>query len=122
MGARPAWIVIGAAAVASFAAGWCVAVSAKAKNTPAPTAEAPAAPAPVVVPTAPPQPPPRPVSTGTPAAGAADAAPATSPVSAAAAPDDTFRTKILPFMQKYCMGCHNADKAAGGLTLEGYVS
>lgn len=36
--------------------------------------------------------------------------------------DPTFKTKILPFLQKYCLDCHNANKAAGGLTLEGYQS
>ena len=47
----------------------------------------------------------------------------TQPVAVvASAEDPTFKDKILPFMQKYCLDCHNADKAAGGLTLEGYVS
>ena len=36
--------------------------------------------------------------------------------------DTTFQDKIAPFMQKYCLSCHNGVKAAGGLTLEGYVS
>ncbi|HEY3787281.1 MAG TPA: DUF1592 domain-containing protein, partial [Urbifossiella sp.] len=34
--------------------------------------------------------------------------------------DDTYEKKIVPFVKKYCLGCHNSDKAAGGLTLEGY--
>ncbi len=44
---------------------------------------------------------------------------ATQPTKAA---DATFQTKILPFLKKYCLECHNADKAAGGLTLDGYQS
>lgn len=45
------------------------------------------------------------------------------PSAAAAAPDDAiFQTKILPFLQTYCFECHNANKAAGGLTLEGFQS
>ncbi len=36
--------------------------------------------------------------------------------------DPTFNTKILPFLQKYCLDCHNAKKASGGLTLEGYMN
>ena len=42
---------------------------------------------------------------------------------ATAPPEDaTFKTKILPFLQKYCLECHNGNKAAGGLTLEGFQS
>src|ERR1700722_1239298 len=36
--------------------------------------------------------------------------------------DPTFNTKTLPFLQKYCLDCHNAKKASGGLTLEGYMN
>jgi hypothetical protein len=43
-------------------------------------------------------------------------------VAAAPAEDPTFKTKILPFLQKYCLDCHNAKKASGGLTLEGYMN
>jgi hypothetical protein len=38
------------------------------------------------------------------------------------ADDKTFETKITPFLKKYCLDCHNGNKAAGGLTLEGYQS
>ena len=38
----------------------------------------------------------------------------------ASAEDATFQTKILPFVKKYCLECHNGTKSAGGLTLEGY--
>src|SRR5207249_4920765 len=37
-------------------------------------------------------------------------------------PDETFQKKILPFVNTYCMPCHNMDKAAGGLVLDGYTS
>jgi hypothetical protein len=36
--------------------------------------------------------------------------------------DQTFQSKILPFLKKYCLDCHNGSKASGGLTLEGYQS
>ena len=51
-------------------------------------------------------------------------APDTSVPPAPAAPveDPTFKTKVLPFVKKYCLDCHSGDKAKGGLTLEGYVS
>ena len=92
MALRPALLVIGAATVASFAAGWWTGLSAKSNPVKAPI---PAAVAP----------------------------PPTVPVTLNAAPEDaTFKQKILPFVQKYCLDCHNADKAAGGLTLDGYVS
>ncbi len=57
--------------------------------------------------------------------GAPDtSAPDTSAPPAPAAPteDPTFKTKVLPFVKKYCLDCHSGDKAKGGLTLEGYVS
>ncbi|MBA4187933.1 MAG: hypothetical protein C0467_07930 [Planctomycetaceae bacterium] len=42
---------------------------------------------------------------------------------AAAPPDEaTFKTKILPFLQKYCVDCHKGDKAGGGLQLDGYTT
>jgi hypothetical protein len=48
------------------------------------------------------------------------------PASAASTPskaeERTFETRILPFLEKYCFDCHNANKAAGGLTLQGYQS
>ena len=36
--------------------------------------------------------------------------------------DAVFKTKVLPFLKKYCLDCHNNNKASGGLILEGYVS
>jgi hypothetical protein len=36
--------------------------------------------------------------------------------------DDTFKTKVLPFLKKYCIDCHSGNEPKGGLTLEGYVS
>jgi hypothetical protein len=93
---RPVLCVLGLATAASFATGWFVAVSAKTRPT-ANTAVA-AEPAPPVPP--------------------AEA----QPISTAAPDDPTFKTKILPFLQKYCLECHNAKKSAGGLTLEGYQS
>ena len=51
-------------------------------------------------------------------------APAAQPKSAQ--PDredeDTFKTKVLPFLQKYCVECHSGNTPKGGLTLEGYTS
>jgi hypothetical protein len=40
----------------------------------------------------------------------------------AAGAEETFKTKIQPFLQKYCVDCHKGDKPKGGLTLEGYQS
>jgi hypothetical protein len=98
MASRPALILLGAATVASFAAGWWAGLSAKPRPAAATTAAIDPAPAPF------------PVSD-------------THPVSAAAPPEDpAFKQKILPFLQKYCLECHNMKKAAGGLTLEGYQS
>lgn len=48
-------------------------------------------------------------------------APAADPAPPAA-PSDEFVTKIVPFVNKYCMPCHNLDKAAGGLSLDGFQS
>ncbi|HVL11622.1 MAG TPA: DUF1592 domain-containing protein, partial [Gemmata sp.] len=42
------------------------------------------------------------------------------PKVAAAAEDPTFKSKILPFLNKYCIDCHKGDKPKGGLMLEGY--
>ena len=36
--------------------------------------------------------------------------------------DDTYKAKVLPFLQKYCVDCHKGDKPKGGLALDGYVS
>jgi hypothetical protein len=87
--------VIGAATLASFAGGWLYALSTK----------------------------------SAPSAAAAEAAqpPAAQPTPVAktgAVPkeDPAFKERILPFLDKYCNSCHNADKAAGGLVLDGYQS
>ena len=40
----------------------------------------------------------------------------------APAEDPTFKTKVLPFIQKYCLDCHKGEKAKGGLALESYTS
>jgi hypothetical protein len=49
--------------------------------------------------------------------------PAAQPKVAPAPKDDpAFKDRILPFLGKYCLDCHNADKAAGGLILDGYQS
>lgn len=96
MASRPALIVVCTATAASFAAGWWAGLAAKPSSTRSSAAS------PVVAPSSP----------SLPAAAAAAAAPE----------DPTFKEKILPFLKKYCLSCHNADKAAGGLTLEGYQS
>jgi hypothetical protein len=46
------------------------------------------------------------------------AAAATTPDPQAQA-DPTFNDRILPFVTKYCLSCHNDEKAKGGLSLEG---
>jgi hypothetical protein len=86
------------ATVASFAAGWFVAAAAK----PTPIQRASLAPAPDA---------PTPLS---PSPGLKQF------VTAAAPKDDTYEKKILPFVKKYCIDCHNADKAGGGLAIDGY--
>src|SRR5262245_4043895 len=93
---RPVLFVLGLAPAASFAAGWWAGLSAKVR----PAMAVAAAAEPALPPTRP------------------------QPVSTTAAPpeDPTYKTKILPFLQKYCLECHNSNKAAGGLTLEGYQS
>jgi hypothetical protein len=40
----------------------------------------------------------------------------------APAEDATFKTKIQPFLKKYCVECHSGDKPKGGLTLDAYQS
>jgi hypothetical protein len=91
MASRPALVVLGAATLASFAAGWWTGLSANPRQATDP----PAGPAPTD----------------------------TRPLAATTAPDDgTFQKKILPFLKTYCLECHNADKASGGLMLDGYQS
>ncbi|HJZ58576.1 MAG TPA: DUF1592 domain-containing protein [Gemmataceae bacterium] len=93
MALRRALLVLSAGTVVSFAAGWWTALAAK------PRAEA------------------------APDSVAASPAPTSASASTPAPPDDpTFQQKILPFINNYCMPCHNMDKASGGLILEGYMS
>jgi hypothetical protein len=100
---RSALVLIGVATMASFAAGWWAGALAK----PKPVERPPLAPVPAHdFDKTPPTPTPH----------AADG----SFVSAAAPKDDTYETKIVPFMKKYCLDCHNADKASGGLAMDGY--
>src|SRR5437764_120850 len=91
MALRPALALLGAAILASFAAGWLIAVNAKPKSAVASTTDTP--------------------NTS-----------ADQPKVPAAAEDPTFKTKVLPFLQKYCVECHSGDKPKGGLTLEGYAT
>lgn len=54
---------------------------------------------------------------------AASARPVADPVADTAPPAaDEFVTRIVPFVNQYCMPCHNSDKAAGGLSLDGFQS
>ncbi len=100
MALRHALFVVGAATVASFAAGWWTGLSAK--SNPA-TADA--------------------SQVGCTLLLDPETRTTVGSTEAAVPPEDaTFKDKILPFVQKYCVSCHNMEKAAGGLTLEGYVS
>ncbi len=86
--------VVGTATLASFAGGFWYALASRAVPAPEAAAAQPTPPAPA----APPM------------------------VAPAAKEDPTFKEKILPFLNKYCNDCHNADKASGGLILDGYQS
>ena len=44
------------------------------------------------------------------------------PIAVAPPDETTFKTKILPFLQKYCIDCHKGDKPGGGLSLDGYTT
>jgi len=97
MGLRTALVLVGVAVAGSGASAWLVATVAE----PNPVSAGPMPPAPVPT-----------------AANRVDApAPPGKP-----AEDATFTTKVLPLINKYCLECHNGEKAKGGLTLEGYVS
>ncbi len=100
---RSALVLISVATLASFAAGWWTGDIAKTKPvvrslTSFPSADFPAQ---------------DPVAHAT---RLADTVSTTAPPVV----DDTFDKKILPFVKKYCLDCHNADKAAGGLALDSY--
>ncbi|MCI0700388.1 MAG: DUF1592 domain-containing protein, partial [Planctomycetia bacterium] len=97
MALRPALALIGAATVASFALGWVVGLTNK------PMAASATAP-----------PPPETLEPNTPAQPTAQ--PATQPE------DPTFKTKVLPFVKKYCLDCHSGEKAKGGLMLDAYMN
>ncbi|MFO0800813.1 MAG: DUF1592 domain-containing protein [Gemmataceae bacterium] len=86
-------VAVGTATLASFAGGWYCAVSGR--TVAAPVAVASQPPAPAAQPKA---------------------------VAPVAKDDPAFKDKVLPFLNKYCNGCHNSDKAAGGLALDGYRS
>jgi hypothetical protein len=47
---------------------------------------------------------------------------ADDPPSPAPPAKDEFVEKIVPFVNKYCMPCHDLDKAAGGLSLDAFRS
>src|SRR5688572_31595273 len=97
MALRRTLFVVGAATLASFAAGWVTGV-AKSKGPSVPV---------VAASTAEPH---RPVATP-------ELFPGRPPPE-----DPTFKQKILPFINNYCMPCHSMDKASGGLVLEGYTT
>ena len=104
MALRPVlYATVGVATVASLAVGWYVAVGAKPKSADADT------PQPALLYTSGP-------SGETPVRAAAAPAPP-APVE-----DTTYKTKVLPFLQKYCIDCHKGDKPKGGLALDGYTS
>lgn len=90
-----ALVAVGTATLASFAGGWYVAVAGRPDPTHPAVAAQPPAPAPAPAPEQP-------------------------KVAAVAKDDPAFKEKILPFLNKYCNACHNGDKAAGGLVLDGY--
>lgn len=48
--------------------------------------------------------------------------PQAAPSRATTSTDDTFQTKIQPFLKKYCLDCHSGEKAKAGLPLDVYVS
>ncbi len=88
-------VAVGTATLASFAGGWYYAAAGRSDAAPVAVAAQPPAPA----------------------------QPNQPKVAATAAKDDpAFKEKVLPFLNKYCNGCHNGDKAAGGLVLDGYQS
>ncbi|HEV3438507.1 MAG TPA: DUF1592 domain-containing protein [Gemmata sp.] len=95
MALRPALILLGATTAACIAVGWATGLAAKDQPTPE-----------------------TPLTQATPSRNET----AQPIVASAPTEDPTFKTKILPFLQKYCLDCHNGNKASGGMTLEGYQS
>ncbi len=59
-----------------------------------------------------------------PVEGPAASPPATAPTmtTADAAPAPNYQDHILPVFAESCLGCHNPDKAKGGLVLDSYAS
>jgi hypothetical protein len=108
MALRPTLFVIVGATVASFTAGWCVAIAQKPKTTPTEQAATTPTPSgPLKLPNTIP----------------GSFIDASTPETETQKPDDaTFKQKIVPFINSYCMPCHNMDKAAGGLILDGYTT
>src|SRR5262245_15139134 len=100
MALRPVLALLGAATVASFALGWVVGLS----NKPMPAASA----------------------ASTASADAQEpktSVPAAQPTAQPNQPEDpTFKTKVLPFLKKYCLECHSGEKAKGGLMLDVYLN
>jgi len=88
--------LVGIAFLAAFAFGWFVGLHARPSQAKAAAEAQPA-----------PRPAPSPAST--------------KPMLVQAA-DPHFKDKITPFLATYCNGCHNATKAAGGLTLDAFQS
>jgi len=96
MAFRPALILLGAATLTCFVAGWVTGSAAKTRSA--------SATPPILL-----------------FVGPSESM--SVPVATNAPPEDpTFKTKILPFLQKYCIDCHSGDKAGGGLTLTGFTS
>jgi len=85
-----ALVAVGSATLASFAGGWYYAVAGRSDAAPQ-------------------------VAAAEPQAAQPQAAPVPAPKD-----DPAFKDKVLPFLNKYCIGCHNSDKAAGGLALDGF--
>ncbi len=110
MGLRTALMLLGVALAVSSAAGAAVWSLARGSKTEIAGTRFPAQTVPVAVL-------PLPVSPVVMAA-----APVHQIVAKPKAEDPTFKQKVLPFLNKYCIECHRGEKAKGGLTLEGYVS
>ncbi|HXD88389.1 MAG TPA: hypothetical protein VN641_18010, partial [Urbifossiella sp.] len=91
---RSAFLLVGIATLASFAAGWWAGAIAK----------------------------PHAIERQVPALVPSPTVTLPANLETAAPNDETYSKTIAPFVKKYCLDCHNSDKAAGGLTLEGYMT
>src|SRR5581483_6941530 len=56
------------------------------------------------------------------AAGLSADEPTPMPRATTKAGDDTFTTKIQPFLKKYCIDCHGGEKPKGDVSLDVYMS